>query len=532
MTQPLFWQNFPKALEATREGIRLALFPGEFADVHEIQGGEQKTHTFFVAFGPDPVTTEPLAWCRDPLVARAEPSWCCDSGAVPYLLPARDADAAYERLVNAAIDGDQTFEQKREVIDEYGWRHFGDIYGDHEAVRRTDPRPLVSHYNNQYDAVAGFAFQFLRTGDLRWRTLMEELASHVIDIDIYHTARDKAAYNGGLFWHTYHYTDADTATHRTYPRATRTGGGGPSSEHNYTTGLMHYYFLTGDEAAREAVIGLARWVVHMDDGRRTVLRWLSAERTGLATASGSFLYHGPGRGAGNSVNALLDGHRLAPNEGFLEKAEELIRRVIHPADDVDGRDLLDVERKWFYTIFLQSLGKYLDFKSERLELDERYAYGRASLLHYARWMAAHEYPYLEKPELLEYPTESWAAQEIRKTEVFDYATLHAGAEERSRFQERAAFFFSYAVTKLGSLETRSLARPLVIMLTNGFRHQYFLEHPDVRAPTPAAALADVGAPRAFVPQKVHSKRRLARLGVLAGGVVVAVGTLLIWLFVR
>jgi hypothetical protein len=347
MTLPLFWQNFPKALEATREAIRLALFPGEFADAHEIQGGEQKTHTFFVAFGPDTVTTEPLAWCRDPLVARAEPSWCCDSGAVPYLLPVRDVDAGYERLVKVAVDGDQTFEQKREIIDEYGWRHFGDIYGDHEAVRRSDPRPLVSHYNNQYDAVAGFAFQFLRTGDLRWRTLLEELASHVIDIDIYHTSRDKAAYNGGLFWHTTTTLIADTATHRTYPRATRTGGGGPSSEHNYTTGLMHHYFLTGDEAAREAVIGLARWVVHMDDGRRTVLRWLSAERTGLATASGSFLYHGPGRGAGKSVNALLDGHRLAPSEGFLEKAEELIRRVIHPADDIDGRDLLDVERKWF-----------------------------------------------------------------------------------------------------------------------------------------------------------------------------------------
>ena len=46
-------------------------------------------------------------------------------------------------------------------------------------------------------------------------------------------------------------------------------------------------------------------------------------------------------------------------------------------------------------MFLQSLGKYLHYKAERAEFDRMYAYGRASLLHYARWMAVHEYPYLD-----------------------------------------------------------------------------------------------------------------------------------------
>ena len=75
---------------------------------------------------------------------------------------------------------------------------------------------------------------------------MRELAAHVIDIDIYHCDRDKTAYNRGLFWHTVHYVDADTATHRSYPKAGKVCGGGPSCEHNYTTGLMLHYFLTGD----------------------------------------------------------------------------------------------------------------------------------------------------------------------------------------------------------------------------------------------------------------------------------------------
>jgi hypothetical protein len=35
-------------------------------------------------------------------------------------------------LVAAAIEGDDTVEHKRERIDEYGWRNFGDLYADHE----------------------------------------------------------------------------------------------------------------------------------------------------------------------------------------------------------------------------------------------------------------------------------------------------------------------------------------------------------------------------------------------------------------
>jgi hypothetical protein len=348
---------------------------------------------------------------------------------------------------------------------------------------------------------------------------MEDLAAHVKDIDIYHTVEDKAAYNGGLFWHSFHYVDAATATHRTYSRSKVTGGGGPSSEHNYTTGLMLHYLLSGDPSSRDAVVGLADWVVQMDDGRKTVFKWLHSGPTGHATASGSFLYHGPGRGAANSLNALLDGHRLAGDRGFLTKAEQLIRRVIHPNDDIAARDLLDTERKWFYTIFLQVLARYLDVKAVAGELDDMYAYARDSLLHYARWMRDHEYPYLDKPELLEFPTESWAAQDIRKSEIFDFAALHAKAADRAAFRERAAFFHEYATRTLGGLPTRTRARPTVIMLSNGFRRRYFAKNTDNTAPA-AAATRPYGAPEVFVPQKVVARKRLGWLVIGAGVVLV------------
>jgi YetA-like protein len=522
VTVPSFWQNFPKAIEATSDSVVLRLFPRQYADVHELQGGEQKTHDFAVLLGSSgsDAAEQALAWFRAPAVVAATPEWYCASAALPYLTPkADDPNVGYLKLVDAAIEGPNTFEHKREVIDEYGWRHFGDIYGDHEAVFQKGPTPLVSHYNNQYDAIAGFAHQFLRSGDKRWFQHMNELAAHVIDIDIYHTDRDKSAYNHGQFWHTFHYVDADTGTHRSYPKAAKVCGGGPANEQCYTTGLMLHHFLTGSPASRESALGLARWVIDMDDGDRTVFRWLARGDTGLASKSRTFDYHGPGRGAANSIAALIDGHRLSGDAAFLAKAEQLIRRCIHPADNVPARNLLDAENRWFYTMFLQSLGRYLDHKAERGELDRMYAYARASLLHYARWMADNEYPYLDKPEILEYPTETWPAQDIRKSDIFKIAAKHATNEERDRFLNRSEFFFRYAVEKLSTMPTRSLARPVVLLLSNGYMHAYFQKKPNESAPVPPP-ISDFGEPESFVPQKTRAIRRckiLAASGAIAGG---------------
>src|SRR5262249_16704714 len=237
-------------------------------------------------------------------------------------------------------------------------------------------------------------------------------------------------------------------------------------------------------------------------------------------------YHGPGRGSANSLAALLDGHQLTGEPAFRAKAEELIRRVVHPADDVPARNLLDAENRWFYVMFLQSLGKYLQHKIVLGPLDGAYAYGRASLLHYARWMADHEYPYLQKPEILEYPTETWAAQDMRKSEVFWYAWLHAPDEQRERFRERARFFFDYSVRTLEGMPTRRLCRPVALRLPPGFGRGWFGRTPGAGAPAPDAPPADFGRPATFEPQKARALRRFKRLAALgAAAGVVAFGLL-------
>ena len=203
-----------------------------------------------------------------PLPARVfcDPAWYAESAAVPDLAapPDHEGNGRLRALMAAAVNGEQSLLARREVIDEYGWRNFGDLYADHETVFAHEAPasgPLVSHYNNQYDPIAGFCYQWLRSGNPAWWDHFCELAAHVVDIDIYHTNEDKSAYNKGLFWHTYHYVDAGRSTHRSYPRSGASNGGGPSNEHVYTTGLMLHYFVTGCTASKDAAVGLAQFII-------------------------------------------------------------------------------------------------------------------------------------------------------------------------------------------------------------------------------------------------------------------------------
>jgi hypothetical protein len=249
----------------------------------------------------------------------------------------------------------------------------------------------------------------------------------------------------------------------------------------------------------------------------------------LASATQSPDFHGPGRGAGHSIMALIEGHRLTGERRYLAKADQLIRRCVHPADDIDALELLDAERRWSYTVFLQAAGKFLDYKAELGEVDASYAYARAALLHYARWMAEHEEPYLDHRERLEYPTETWAAQDVRKSDVFAFAALHADAPERDRFTERARFFFDYSMTTLLGETTRAFARPVVLLLSNGWME---LGRRAIRdRPRPQDEAMGFGSPARFVPQKTLAKRRLLALGAPAAAIVLAIAItcLAVWL---
>lgn len=197
----------------------------------------------------------------------------------------------------------------------------------------------------------------------------------------------------------------------------------------------------------------------------------------------------------------------------MDFAEMLIRRVISPKQDLDALNLLNAELRWFYTMFLQALGRYLDAKVELNEFDRMFGYARLSLLHYAHWMAQHERPILDTPEKLQYPTETWAAQDLRKVEVFQYAAKYSGGSARELYLERAAWFFDTSLNKLDTFPTKSLCRPVVLLMNFGWSRNWWLQtQVAMLEPTDAGTS---GPWAMFVPQKAKAMKR-AKLLVLAG----------------
>jgi hypothetical protein len=496
---PYFWQEFPKAVEADVRQLTISLFPARFPDLHELQGGERKTHTFYLDFA---AAVDGLMWAVFPLQAVASSDDYRASGIFPDLPDEED-------LLDHFCTADEIL-QKREAVDEYGWRNFGEVYADHEAVYHPGDGRFVSHYNNQYDFCAGAYRKYFATGDPSWGRLAGELARHVLDIDIYHTNRDREEYNGGLFWHTDHYLDAGLSSHRSFSREQVAGkdarfcGGGPGPEHCYTTGLLFHYFQTGNPDFREAVIGMAEWGLRALDGPQTMLEALKRsvgylDRWRAFRGSRRLFPRYPlTRGTGNAVTACLDAFEGGGGRRFLEKAEKLIRGALHPRDDIAARDLLDAEVAWSYTVLLAAVGKFLDKKCELGERDGGFAHARASLLAYGEWMVANEYPYLEKPEILEYPNETWAAQDLRKSVIFHHAARYSSPQRREAFLEKGRFFFERACTELRSHETSSLARPLVLMLQNGWVGGRLCTEPTQASETVSAEQKISGRPTPYL----------------------------------
>jgi hypothetical protein len=241
-------------------------------------------------------------------------------------------------------------------------------------------------------------------------------------------------------------------------------------------------------------------VVAMDDGRQTLLGLVDRGPTGNASFTAEITYHGPGRGAGNSVSALLDAWQATGDRGYLDKAEELIRRTTHPADDVEGRDLLNVELRWSYTVHLAALARYLDLKAESGELDYMYAYARSSLLLYATWMLGHEVPYYDRAEKLEYPTEAWAAQELRKANVLRLAARHAPEAVRAALIRRGEELSERAWSDLRRFATRTSARALAIAMVEGVRDVALRGRALCPAPVPADEY-QFGRPEPFLPPR-------------------------------
>ncbi|KXI28516.1 hypothetical protein [Paraglaciecola hydrolytica] len=509
-----FWQNFPKALSVDKNKVAFELFPAN-EQLHELQGGESKTHNIWLRHESNEAQSSQVIL---PQQLSIHSDWLNVASQSHFGFYSKNAVALLDDVISAGISGPNNFFQKRENIDEYGWRNFGDLYADHETAYYQGTDLFVSHYNNQYDPIFGFLKQYLISGDIAWFELADDLAKHVKDIDIYHTTEDKAEYNGGLFWHTDHYLPAFTSSHRSYSKLQdsnayqdHAGGGGPGGQHCYTTGLALHYQLTGDESSKQAVLTLCNWISCFYEGTNTCFELLLAlKNRDAAGTKNHFTGQYPlDRGTANYVVALLDSFELTQDRDYLIRVEHIISHTVHPNEDVTLRNLSDVENTWFYTVFLQAVCRYLLLKQQMEELDTHLYYARDCLINFANWMVNNEYMYLDKPEILEYPNDTWTAQDLRKASVLA-AAYYFSPDNEQHYLDKAEYFENQVASRLNNSESKTYTRIMVLVLQNCGLVDFYKNHPQLQKMAsyqsnwPAPQYENRGLFTSFI--KVMSKR--------------------------
>ena len=205
------------------------------------------------------------------------------------------------------------------------------------------------------------------------------------------------------------------------------------------------------------------------------------------------------------------------SEHFLTKAEQVVRRVAHPSDDIRQHRLEDAEHRWFYTMFLQVLGKYL--RSQ----------GRAGRTRFSVCLRAADLAALRP--LDGRPTRTPWLSRSRRSSNFrprrgrprtsgraissQFAAIHADAAERPAFEALAVNAHREAVRTLQEKSTLALARPVIVLLGSGAVPAWLSAHPMATAPNPAAS-GPLPPPIAFVPQRLRAERRAKALAAIGG----------------
>lgn len=383
-----FWQNFPKALRAVRRAdgkvsLCAALWPGEFADVHEMQGGEQKTHELVVnyfrgdagrnvpvPYNQWPETAAAMYRALNPPIVLASSQHYAASHAFDYLAAYDAAETDYELVNEGSLSATPAnLLTQREFFDEYGWRNFGDVVADCEVAGR-----VLSHYNLEYDMGYAMLMQAARTADARpelaleWWRLAEAALRHEADIDCYHTSEDRhtdGAYCHGKHHHTEHAYEAGRSTHRAYEEDGLAGdlvwywhderGGGPESQHMNTRGMLTYGWMADYPPAIRAAQAMADLIV-----------W-KIEKDRFAQIGSYF------RDSGHNLQILNDAWHLTGERKYLETGAVVIDRG-HP-DRQPWQSGFPAEGElncWGGSIFLKEIARYIEIhEAEGWELPQR-----------------------------------------------------------------------------------------------------------------------------------------------------------------
>ena len=161
----------------------------------------------------------------------------------------------------------------------------------------------------------------------------------------------------------------------------------------------------------------------------------------------------------------MDRYAVLDDISDIKKCAHIIKYTVSPNDCIAQRQLHNVEATWFYTVFFQAVCRFITIKEKLKQTDNEYAYAVSALTHYVNHMLDHEHAYLDKPEILEFPNETWTGQDLRKLCLFAFAKPYMPTLAQAIEQKKQSLQHQI-IDRLSNTEENQTTRVLCLMMQN------------------------------------------------------------------
>lgn len=222
------YQNFPKALDSSGEGITLHLLP-DTGNLLKVPQGAARTSRCYLYFHETDLDERMLVdrahEFEMPPIPVGEVSAFMESGVFgryvsdKFLCP---TERFLYRYVDSRAKG-------------LGIMHFGDG-PEWEYIKQGRSKGELIWINNEYDMPHNFMVMLARTGDRRYFDYMKASAEHWYDVDLCHYS-DQPNKEGLLYTHSVDHVS-----------------GQPVPSHQWVEGFLDYYHMTGNPNGLEAAM--------------------------------------------------------------------------------------------------------------------------------------------------------------------------------------------------------------------------------------------------------------------------------------
>ena len=284
-----FRQLHPKAIEIDESLITWSIWP-EWSSPMQLVRGASKSHIFWLTGEPrslnmDEVIDVLYRWeygYVEPVDVSFDPAWpaFCEVLDCQHLLRYQpEKFPLLENLIEVAPAAGNPSRHTYDRMPATGMFHFGDLVSPDAS----------SCTNNEDDCMVYYPLQqFLRTGHTYTWDYGKEAARHYMEVDFCEWSPEERQ-RGGLIPHTGNHFFGCV-----YP------------SHQWAEGLLAYYYLSGDERAKKAVIGCADNHV-----------WWTYNKIELVCCDG--------REAGMPLVNFAAAYRLTGDYKYIEAARHIIK---------------------------------------------------------------------------------------------------------------------------------------------------------------------------------------------------------------